>query len=34
MSSDISEKQLAEEKVRSASQYSRSLIEATRGIRW
>ena len=30
MSSDISEKQLAEEKVRSASQYSRSLIEATR----
>jgi PAS domain S-box-containing protein len=30
MSSDISEKQLAEEKVRSASQYSRSLIEASR----
>jgi PAS domain S-box-containing protein len=30
MSSDISEKQLAEEKVRSASLYSRSLIEATR----
>jgi hypothetical protein len=29
MSSDISEKKQAEEKLRSASQYARSLIEAS-----